>query len=120
MPSLFHVGAQCPLFTESSGAGLQQAVAFQRATHGQTRAGDDVLSFASSVTVLGSLQPYEGSYPRLMHGVVVEIDSMLYVNGRPDVAVGDRCRVDGQQMECVSTQQYGDEHCEISLKQIGR
>jgi hypothetical protein len=78
------------------------------------------LSFAAIGNFLGELQPYGGGYVRMIHGTVVQIDAMFYVAGNPDVQTGDRCTVSNAQMEIVSTQQYGQEHCEVSLKHVGR
>ncbi len=120
MPSIFALQAPCPLFAPSCGLGDWQTLAFQRATREQNSAGELALSFAVVGTFLGELQPVGGAYVRMIHGTVVQIDATFYVMGNPDAQVGDRCTVSNAQMEIVSTQQYGLEHCEISLKQIGR
>ena len=120
MSSLFDVRAPCPLFAPACGGSDWQTLAFQRSTKEQNSAGELMLSFATVGTFLGELQPFGGNYIRMIHGTVVQIDAVFIVMGNPDMQVGDRCTVSNAQMEIVSTQVYGTEHAEISLKHIGR
>ena len=120
MSSLFGLRAPCPLFAPACEMSDWQTLAFQRAAREQNSAGELMLSFAAVGTFLGELQPFGGNYVRMIHGTVVQIDAVFIVMGNPDMQVGDRCTVSNAQMEIVSTQVYGTEQCEASLRQIGR
>lgn len=120
MSGLFALRAPCPLFAPVCDTGDWQTLSFQRATKDQNSAGELLLSFAAIGTFLGELQPFGGGYVRALHGTVVQIDALFIVTGNPAVQEGDRCTVSQAQMEIASTQQYGQEHCEISLRHVGR
>lgn len=124
MASIFQLSAPCTIFApDLCTGGTQQAILFARSLpkiEDQNSAGEVVLSFASIGTFTGDYQAQGGTYPRLMHGTVVQVDALFFVMGNPDLRVADRCTVSGARLEIISTQQFGFEHCEISLRHLGR
>ena len=120
MASLFQLTDPCPLFAPQPGMGTQQSLVFQRATQGQTSAGEVVLSFATAGTFSVDLQPMPAGIVRILHGVVYEVAYRMFLFNNPDIRDGDRCTISAQQLEIITTARYGVEHVEADLRFIGR
>jgi hypothetical protein len=124
MASIFQLSAPCTIFApDTCTATTQQPLAFERSLprlEDQNSAGEVEMSYASIGIFAGDLQPQGGNYLRLIHGTVQQVDYLFFVMGNPDLRVGDRATISSARVEIVNTQQFGFEHCEVSLKHMGR
>ena len=121
MPNIFQLQPPCDLFAPQDGLSDWQTLTFQRATRTQTNAGEIVMSYAVIGNFLGELQPQPAGLARVIHGIVLEVAYRFFVDGAPDIEELDRVVLDeGDQLEVVTTAQWGEEHCEVDLKHIGR
>mgnify|MGYP003578245705 CR=1 FL=1 len=83
-------------------------------------AGEVLLSFAALPPLTGELVPNTGRVPRDIGGIVVRVNWDYYVMGVPDIQELDRSYIEGHQIEVVSVSQFGQDHAEIALKEVGR
>jgi hypothetical protein len=94
------------------------AVTFFRATSDQDDVGQMILSFASHVIVVGSLQPESDGYPRYLQGTLQEIHYKFIVLGNPDILIGDRCEVSNHAMEAKYVEHWGNFQAEVGLTYV--
>lgn len=94
------------------------ALTFARPKETQNSAGEIITSLTTVGPITGSLQPRGGSFPRFLHGQLIQVDYDFYVPGAPDIRVGDRATVSGVLTEVVTANQYGADHTEVALKEL--
>lgn len=119
----------CGIFAPQGwcGGSLYQTITFLRAAsllHGtapvQNTAGEVLLSFVALAPQTFEVQPLPAGFTRMVAGQVVKVDMLLIKMGTADVQEGDRCRINGIQLEVVNALKYGTESTEIELQGLGR
>jgi hypothetical protein len=130
--SVFNVNdniPDCSIFAPTAGYGADTFVSFVRSTlklHPDLQqpqlnsSGETVLSYVSSGTFLGSLQPASTDYRRFLHGIITEVNYKFYILGEVDIIEGDRATVEGRRVEVVNAQHWGSEQTECDLRFLGR
>ena len=110
--------APCGVFAPQGGT--LRTLEFFRQTPSQNSAGDTYLSFTSIGTFTLDMQPLPSKILRQVGGMVVEIATMGLGMGFVPLQARDRTYLDGAQVEVVQPTHYGQEHTEISFKDVAR
>ena len=119
----------CGIFAQAGwcGARTMQTIPFVRAAslvHGtapaQNTAGEVLLSFVTLGPYTLQPQPLPAGFTRMVAGQLVAIDELFFDFGMVDLQEGDRCYLEGKQLEVKNVLRYYGDHQEIEMQQIGR
>jgi len=119
--SIFSPQIQTGLFAPcTDDGGTTQALTFTRRATPilQDGGGEILVSFAALGTFTGDLQPSNGQVPRMIHGIVTEVDYSFIVLGSPDMRTLDRTVISGILTEVIATNVWGSEYTEALLRQV--
>lgn len=129
--SIFDINGtpDCSIFAPTAGYGADTFVSFVRSTLkvnsllSQPRlnsSGETVLSFATIGQWLGSVQPANGNYVRLIQGTLVQVNYRMYIEGNADIRESDRATIEGKRVEVIAVNHWGTEATDIEMRQLGR
>ena len=130
MTSIFAPAADglCGIFAPGlCGTGFTQAITFVRAAsllHAtapvQNTAGEVLLSFVELGPYTLEVQPQPAGFTRMVAGLLVKVDVVLFGFGVVDIQEGDRCTLNGVRLEVTNALQWGQHHIEIECQHLGR